>query len=134
MIRPIADRKTRTSFIKYLITGGSAFAVEYLLFLLLRTVMHFIAANIMVYTFMFWTVFTAHKFISFKNRSNVRGGLRRQIVRYTALYFINLVVMNSLLYGLNEYLMVDPAIGKFFVSGLACLWNFALYKLVVYRE
>jgi putative flippase GtrA len=124
------DKATIWSFIKYLLIGGSAFVVEYLLFLLLRTFLHYILANVIVYTIMFWCVFLANKYINFKIRDN----FLKQLLRYTILYFINLVITNLLLYLLSEYFMVDTAIGKFFVSGVACLWNFALYKLVIYKD
>ena len=124
------DRATLWNFIKYLIIGGSAFVVEYTLFLLLRMVLHYILANVIIYTIMFWAVFLANKFINFKSRSN----FGKQLSRYTILYFINLVVTNLMLYGLSEYFMLDPAFGKFFVTGAACLWNFLLYKFVIYKE
>ena len=114
---------------KYLVIGGSAFVVEFTLFLLLRMVFHYLVANIIIYTTMFWAVFLANKFLNFK----VRGNFRKQLMQYTALYFINLAVTNLLLYALSEFLMLDPAIGKFFVTGLACFWNFPLYKYVIYK-
>ena len=123
------DKETLWNFIKYLIIGGSAFVVEFTLFLLLRMFLHYILANIIIYTIMFWAVFLANKFINFKSR----GQFARQLSQYTVLFFINLVVTNLMLYGLSEYFMLDAAIGKFFVTGAACLWNFLLYKFVIYK-
>ena len=115
---------------KYLIIGGSAFVVEFALFLLLRMFLHYIAANILIYSFMFWAVFLANKFLNFKTRKN----FRRQLIMYTILYFINLTAINLMLFGLSEYLMLDTAIGKFIVTGISCMWNFPLYKFVIYKE
>ena len=124
------DKETLWNLIKYLIIGGSAFIIEYLLFLLLRMFLHYILANIIIYSIMFWVVFLANKFLNFKSR----GYFLRQLSQYTILYFINLIVTNLMLYGLSEYFMLDAAIGKFFVSGAAVLWNFALYKYVIYKD
>jgi len=124
------DKETIRNFIKYIIIGGSAFVIEYALFLLLKMFMHYLVANIIIYTIMFWAVFLANKFLNFKSE----GHFVRQLSRYTILYFINLVITNLLLYCLSEYLMVDASIGKFFVSAVACLWNFALYKFIIYRD
>ena len=110
--------------------GGSAFIIEYTLFLLLRRVMHYIPANIIIYTIMFWAVFLANKFLNFKSK----GAFKKQLIRYTILYFINLIITNAMLYVLTERYQLDPAIGKIFVTGAACSWNFLLYKFVIYKE
>ena len=130
MIKIKIDNETRWNLVKYLIIGGSAFIVEYALFLLLRTFMHYIIANIIIYSIMFWSVFLANKYINFKSK----GFFARQLSLYTALYFVNLTITSLMLYGLDEYFNIDPAIGKFFVSGIATLWNFVLYKFVIYKD
>ena len=128
LFRP--DKETIRNFIKYLMIGGSAFVIEYSLFLVLKMFMHYIVANIIIYTIMFWAVFLANKFLNFKSR----GNFAKQLSKYTILYFINLVITNLLLYGLSELFMIDASIGKFIVTAVACLWNFALYKLVIYKD
>jgi len=130
MKRIWADKETIHNFIKYIIIGGSAFVIEYVLFLVLKMFLYYIIANIIIYSIMFWAVFLANKFLNFKSR----GHFAKQLSQYTILYFINLVVTNLLLYGLSEYFMVDASIGKFIVSAVACLWNFALYKFVIYKD
>ena len=124
------DKEIIWNLIKYLIIGGSAFVIEYLLFLWLRTLLYYILANAIIYSIMFWAVFLANKFINFKSR----GHILKELSLYTILYFVNLIVINLLLYCLSEFFMIDAAIGKFFVSGTACLWNFALYKFVIYKH
>ena len=124
------DKETIRNFIKYVIIGGSAFVVEYALFLLLKLFLHYIVANIIIYSIMFWAVFLANKYLNFKSR----GHFAKQLSQYTILYFVNLVITTLLLYCLSEYFMVDASIGKFIVSAVACLWNFALYKYVIYKD
>ena len=127
-LKLMLNKEFLLNLLKYLLIGGSAFVIEYTMFLLLRRVLHYLMANIIIYTLMFWTVFLANKFFNFKSR----GNFKRQLLQYTTLYFVNLLVTNLLLYALSEFLMLDPAIGKFFVTGIACFWNFPLYKYVIY--
>ena len=130
MIKLKLDKQTLWNFTKYLAIGGSAFVIEITLFLLLRERVHYIIANIVIYTIMFWSVFLANKFFNFKSRTN----FGKQLRRYTILYFINLVVTNLMLYILGDYFGLDTAIGKVIVTGCACSWNFLLYKYVIYVD
>ncbi|MCL2045083.1 MAG: GtrA family protein [Oscillospiraceae bacterium] len=124
------NKETLWNFIKYLIIGGTSFVIEITLFRLLRKRIHYIIANIIIYTLMYWLVFLANKFINFQSR----GNFKRQLARYTILYFINLLITNLMLYALGDHFGIDPVIGKILVTGAACCWNFLLYKLVIYRE
>ena len=130
MDKLLPDRKTIWNLMKYLIIGGTAFIIELGLFMLLKEHMHYILANIIIYTIMFWLVFLANKFINFKSS----GSFKKQLFRYTILYFINLLITNFMLFALGEYFKMDPAIGKIIVTGTACTWNFLLYKFVIYKE
>jgi len=126
----LLDKKTLGNLVKYLVIGGSAFIIEYLMFLVLRLFMHYIIANAIIYTVMFWIVFLANKFLNFKSQ----GLFLKQLAKYTALYVINFIVTNAMLFSLSEFLRVDPAISKILVSGSAVMWNFLLYKFVIYKE
>ena len=128
--RFIPDNETLWNLIKYLMIGGSSFVIEYSLFLFLRKHIHFILANIVIYTIVFWIVFLANKFLNFKSK----GNFKKQLLRYVILYIINLAITNLMLYALSEHFLLDPAIGKFIVTAAACCWNFLLYKLVIYRD
>ena len=124
------DKETLWNLVKYLVIGGTSFIIEITLFLVLRRYLYYIVANIIIYTLMFWLVFLANKFLNFKSQ----GNFKKQLGRYTILYFINLFITNAMLYALTEFMHIDPAIGKFFVTGAQACWNFFLYKFIIYKD
>lgn len=126
-----AHRDLLTKFSKYVLTGGTAFIIEYSLFLLLKDVLyvHYIIANAIVYTTMFWFTFLVNKYFTFGARG--KGG--RQLIRYIALYLFNLCATNCLLFILTDWCALSPYIGKFLVSAIVVLWNFPIYRKFIYR-
>ena len=128
--RFITDKETLWNLAKYIMIGGSSFVIEISLFMFLLKYIHYVPANIIIYTILFWAVFTANKYLNFKSI----GNFGKQLRRYTILYFINLIITNLMLYALSEFFMINPAIGKVIVTAAACCWNFLLYKLVIYKD
>lgn len=125
-----AHRPLIKKLLRYVMTGGSAFVLEYLLFLLLKDGLHlyYVAANAVVYTLMFWFTFLMNKYFTF----GAKGKMGAQLIRYILLYAFNLCVTNGLLYVLCSLLGLSPYIGKVLVSGMVVLWNFPIYRYFIY--
>jgi len=118
------------NLIKYYAISTGAFIIEYLLFLLLKKYIHYIIANAIIYSITFWAIFLANKFLAFESQ----GNFIRQLLQFTVLYFVNLIVTTLMLLSLSELAHIDAAYGKFIVSAISCIWNFFLYKYVIYTK
>lgn len=128
MIRRLLQRDTVRRFVKYVITGGTAFVIEFTAFFLLTKVLPYLAANIIVYSVMFWFVFLINKYWTFQAKDNMGVQLKRYII----LYCVNLVLTNSLLFLFTSAVGFHPYLSKFIVAAMTTCWNFILYKKIIY--
>lgn len=142
-------------FLKYFISGFTAFLVDFLiLFLLIRifdlTDNRIIALfnlqikesiesfGILIYlpnvisTFFGIVVsFLLNKYWAFgKRKTKVLG----ESIRYGIVLIFN-YFLNNLLFGLiKQYFSLNPLIIKFIVSGIQMFWTFFLYKIFVFKD
>lgn len=131
-LKNITQSKVFGQLIRYLVTGFTAFGIEYGLYVILIRFLniHYIWASVVVYFLVFWFVFFVNRFWSFKSTSDIK----RQLLQYGLLFAFNLIVANVFLMafltetlGLSQYL--SPMIKMAFV---VC-WNFLFYKYVIYK-
>lgn len=119
-------------FIKYLITGLSSFAVEYGLYVLFYKVLavHYVTASAIVYTIVFGLVFILNRNWSFQSN----GDIRRQLLRYTLLFFFNLFAANVvIMYLLTDIWGLSPYLSPIIKMGVVVCWNFLIYKYIIYK-
>lgn len=83
------------------------------------------------YFIVFWLNFLLSKFWTFKDRQN--NSTKKQLALYTALFVFNLLATYLIEYILTDifgmYYLIPPIICNF----LIVIWNFVLYKKVIYR-
>lgn len=136
------DPEQRRQFIRYVIVGGTGFAIEYAIFwtmlLLLPegsitigklTLLTSTAANSVAMFLVFWYNFLLNRKWSFKSTQNPV----RQAIMQASLFAFNMVVSNLLIGFCSEVLHIIPQISKFLVMGLVVMWNFILYKTVIFK-
>ncbi len=123
--------KSFQQFRRYFITGLLSFSLEYLLFIILYRVLSiwYILANTIVYVLVFWFNFLINRVWSFKSKEN----LKIQLAKYSALFVFNLLCINALLYLLSDITGLSPLLSKVFVMGAVVLWNFVIYKKIIYK-
>lgn len=124
--------KALAQFKKYLVTGFTAFGIEYTLFAVLNQIVRIDdrIANVIVYVVMFWLVFLANKFWSFQSKGNMGS----QLFFYILLFSFNLVVGNiGIWYVLTRIFGIPPLIAKPILQGVLTSWNFIAYKKFIYR-
>ncbi|MDD4494476.1 MAG: GtrA family protein [Eubacteriales bacterium] len=131
-IKDFLKPEVLAQFKRYVITGVSCFALEYLLFYLLLEVFHAsdLVSNIIALTTVFWVNFFMNRIWSFKSKAN----LKKQLLQYLVLYLFNLCATTGLIYVLSHILLIDPRISKIIVQCAVVSWNFLLYKKVIYKE
>ena len=118
-----------TKFAMYLFSGGSAAVVDIgSYFVLLYFGVWYIAANIIAGVFGFFAAFLMHKFVVFQKKDN----FLKHLVRFFIVDMTNLGIMTGLLYALVDIAGIDAGIAKFLVLAPMVLWNFFVYKFLVY--
>lgn len=141
LLKTIASKKKLSEFLspesigqfkRYLTTGFISFGTEYLLYFMLHKLLSvkYMTANIAVYAAVFWLNFLLNRFWSFKSHNS----FWRQLMLYSMLFLFNLFAVNILLmFVLTELAGINPLISKIMVMGVIVLWNFILYKKVIYK-
>ena len=144
LISLIKDPEARKQFIKYLITGFSAFGIEYLLFLVLSDFIipqsfeqiifgiKIDAVNVAQSVSMFIAtvyVFILNRLWSFKSKEP----LLPEVVKFGILFVFNLIATNiviTLLIGAG----IPKGFSKILVQGMVVCWNFFLYRFIIFRK
>jgi putative flippase GtrA len=118
-------------FGRYVITGLLSLALDFLLLYACTEFLGFwyLYSKVIAFTVVFWFNFLLNRYWSFRSR----GPLRRQLLLYGLLCGFNLAVSGALLYYLTESFGLPYLVSNVFVVGLIVLWNFILYKRVIYR-
>ncbi|MCK8061457.1 MULTISPECIES: GtrA family protein [unclassified Fusibacter] len=131
-IEILKDKLFTRQFVRYLITGFSAFFIEYGLYVLLIKVLNaqYIIASVLVYCVIFWFVFLMNRKWSFESTKDIR----KQLVQYGLLFIFNLVVANIVLMTFfTEILGISELISPLLKMACIVMWNFWIYKNVIYK-
>lgn len=122
----------RVKFAKYVIVGTSGFAIDMALLLIFVEWFHVVPkiAVIINYPIALGFNFLMNKHWSFGST----GASHKELVRYLILAVWNYIFAVSAMYFGNEVLGLPYLLVR--VASIACMvfWNFALYRLWVYRE
>lgn len=119
-------------FTRYLITGFTAFGMEYGLYIILIRYLqvHYIVASASVYIVVFWFVFLVNRFWSFKSS----GDIKKQVLQYGMLFVFNLIVANIVLMAfLTDVLGMSAYLSPVFKTACVVCWNFLIYKYIIYK-
>ena len=122
-------RRHAPQFARYLVSGGSAAALELgsYKFMLVTNVWYLAAATIsagigLVSAFIF------HKHFVFQKKENTRS----HVIRYIVLQSANAVAQIFFVYLFVEFFSIDEFFAKILGIGIVVSWNFFLYKFFVY--
>lgn len=123
--------ETRKQLLRYLITGGLAAGAEYSLFYVLNLLagLSLILSNSAAYTSGFIISFILNRVWSFESK----GHLGRQLLLYSILFGINLILSNILVSFFTNQLELATMISKAIAMGIIVLWNFVIYKKIIYK-
>lgn len=133
IIRAI-DNLLQAKAARYLVAGGTAFATEYGVFLLLFYIVHLqavVIANIISFIAGLIVSFTLNKTWVFKGDHTKKVG--HQFVLYMSLAGVNLLITSVAIYWLVS-LGIKAFIAKFIVIVAIAVWNFALFKTIIFRN
>jgi putative flippase GtrA len=118
-------------FCRYLLVGGSSFLLEYGSFYILLELfnVNYLIANSIVYSTVSAINFALNRLWTFRSTNS----LSLQISLYLSLLMFNFIASNVMLYILTGQLLIPPLWSKICVMVMVVLWNFVIYKKVIYR-
>ncbi len=127
------NMKTFIQMVKYVITGSVSFASYILLIYILTDwigIWKYVSITVS-HLIVFWLNFLLTKYWTFKEKQN--NTMKRQLIYYTCLFFVNLFLTYLIVYILTDilgvYYIIPPIICNIMIVG----WNFILYKKVIYK-
>ena len=126
-------KETLAQLSRYLITGFTAFGIEYALYVLLLKGLgwHYVLSSVIVYALVFWFSFIINRIWSFKSK----GDMKKQVIQYSLLFFFNLMVANVILMTFFiDIVGISPLVSPFLKMACVVCWNFLIYKYIIYKE
>jgi putative flippase GtrA len=121
--------------IKFLVSGGSAAFVEYLLFvLLIASAGQSYILLIQAISFLagFIVSFTLNKLWVFSNRHS--GKTYHELVKYAVLAMVNLVISGFFIWLLVETLQQDVYLSKLIVMVMIAVWNYFIFQKLIFKQ
>jgi putative flippase GtrA len=117
------------SVVRFMISGGIAAFVEYIIFIICIIFLGLILSNVIS--------FTAGLAISFMlNRRwvfDVNNNTIRRLLYYLVLSFINVAVGTGFIWILVNSVGVWQYVAKILVMAMIAMWNFVIYKRVIFK-
>lgn len=125
-------RDTLKQFGKYITSGILSAALEYFLIIMLTEFAGFwyIVSNTIAMSGGFCLSFILNRYWSFKSYSKIS----RQLLLNGLLFLINLALSNALMYLLTGVTGLPYTMSKLIAMGIIAIWNFIIYKGVIFRK
>ena len=116
-------------FLRYLLSGGSAAALQLSSYqLMLMADVWYLAASIVSGAIGLTSAFLFHKYFVFKKKENTTSHL----IRYFILQGTNAVTQVVLVYLFVELAGIHPLPAQVLSIGVVVSWNYFMYKFFVY--
>ncbi len=120
--------------VRFLITGGSAAAVEYIVFLLLALLLAALqSGTIIAQVLSFCTGLLVSFFLNKHWSFQSKGSAKQEFVRYFILAVINLIISTVFLWLLIEAVGLYAWVAKLIVMAMIAFWNFFLFQKFIFR-
>jgi len=130
----IKQAKKRKLYIKFIISGGTASAVD-LFFLFLLThifgIWYLLSASL-AFIIAFFVSFYLQKFWTF--RDNNREKMIKQMALYFTVGVINLAVNTVGMYVLVDKFKIMYLVAQIIMMALVAISNFLIYRFVIFRK
>ena len=117
--------------VRFIISGGSAAATEYLVFMVLHGLGVFILlANSLSFATGLFISFSLNKLWVFK----AAGNGKMQFGSYAILALVNLCISNALLWLAVQELDIQPLIAKLASMALIATWNYLIFSRLIFAK
>ncbi|MBN2545292.1 MAG: GtrA family protein [Spirochaetes bacterium] len=121
-------------FIRYFITGGAAFIVDYSLLLILKEIFgfHYLVANTISFISALFVNYFICKIWTFKLYKGNNKYFEFFVFFITS--FIGLLINDFSLWFIKEKIYIDYRIAKVFATIIAFVWNFLSKKFILFND
>lgn len=118
--------------LKFLISGGSAALIEYIVFLILNSLLRVdvIVANTVSFSCGLVVSYMLNRVWVFKSAADHK----KQFASYLLLAVINLVLSNILVWLLVHVVVIAPFIAKFLTMGAVASWNYLIFSKIIFKK
>lgn len=125
---------SRRKLLRYLISGGSATAVNFFfLYLFTEWVgIYYLVSVVLSFIMALGVSFVLQKFWTFKDVS--KEGVHRQAVVYGLVAVVNTCINVLLVYLLVEYFGVHYLLGQFISSGFIAVESYFIYQFFIFNK
>jgi len=131
-ITAFAEKVLSDKRIKYLFVGGSAFLLEYGLFLILNSTLNLlILANVLSFVVGLVYSFVLHQKWTFAG--DHKHDPRKQAASYLLLALVNVVLTSFIITLLVDSLGVLPFVAKIICMLLVVAWNFLILNKIIFK-
>lgn len=132
-MKRLARKVSEQQKLRYLITGGSSFVLEFLVFTLLFAVSHNIfVGNTISFICGLLISFWLHKIWSFKGDHGLQT--HHQLVRYTMLALTNLLLTNVVIGVLHDHFLLQAQLAKVLTMVCMVAWNYGIMNKLIFHE
>jgi putative flippase GtrA len=127
----IPTRKTASQFVKYVIAGIMSLAAEIFLLYIFTEVakLWYIYSNSIALFVAFIINFIMNRYWAFRSQQS----FLKQFITSGMLFALNLVVENGLMYLFTDSAHLYYLFSKVLTTGMSVLWDFFLYKYLIYK-
>lgn len=134
MISRLIQHIKTSTLLRYIIVGGTSYAIELSVLLLLVHVLHF--NTTLAVSIGFWLglviSFLLQKFLAFKNTDTRARRLTIQTVYYALLVLFNYGFTLLFVHLLEPF--IDLSIARTLALIITTAWNYIIYKKVIFTE
>jgi len=133
MISKIHTLLNRYLILRYIISGGLSSSVDIALFSFFIKVvgLHYIVSAAISVTISFVIRFYLQKVFAFKDRNL---DIHRQVVMYSILYALSLMMTTILLYLFIDKLHIWYALAQIMAIGLVAIASFFVYRHIIFKK
>ena len=133
-MKEISRLLLRIKLVRYLVSGGTAALINFLLLFALTEFLEvwYLASAVIAFIVSFCASFTLQKFWTFQDRGTERIG--GQVTKYFLLFLFNLGLSTGVVYLLVEYIQIAPIIAQLFAAATIACYSFFVYKFFVFHR
>ena len=126
------NRKTFSDFFLYLIVGGIATIVEWIIFYILNSLfyLHYIPSTIIAYIISTFSNWAAGRLLVFKRSEK---GFVAEIFSIYAASIIGLLLNLAIMWVIIDFVNANSMIAKIVATILVFLWNYIVRKTIMYK-
>ena len=126
------NRKPFSDFFLYLIVGGIATIVEWIIFYILNSLfyLNYIPSTIIAYIISTFSNWAAGRLLVFKSSEK---GFVAEIFTIYAASIIGLLLNLVIMWMMIDFVNTNTMIAKVVATILVFLWNFMVRKIVIYK-